>query len=357
MASARRRGRRGGVRVWGGAARDPLRVVARDRAARAPRSAVVTALRGARVLVTGAGGFVGPHVARELAVRGARVYGVGIGAPPADAPIADWREADLTDPAAARGAIAASAPDAIVHLAGQSSAAHSFEAPEETFRANVTGTWTLLEAVREHAPGARVVVVSTSEVYGPIASGTRAAEDAPFQPASPYALSKAAAEEVARAYAEAHALDVVRARPFSHTGPGQAPRFVVPSFAQQIAAIEAGRAEPVLRVGNLDVTRDLTDVREIVAGYCALLERGRRGAVYNLCRGEGAPLRSVVDELAGMARVRIRIEVDPARLRPSDTPWLVGDPSLTADELGWRAERPLRETLQDVLDEWRAKAS
>jgi len=317
----------------------------------------VTALRGARVLVTGAGGFVGPHVARELAGRGARVCGVGLGAPPAGTPLEDWLEVDLSDLPRTESAIAAAPVNAIVHLAGQSSAAHSFEAPEETFRANVTGTWTLLEAVRRHAPDARVVIVSTSDVYGPIAPGTRAAEDAPFHPVSPYALSKAAAEEVARAYADAYALDVVRVRPFGHTGPGQSPRFVVPAFAQQIAAIEAGCAEPVLKVGNLDVTRDLTDVREIVAGYCALIERGRRGAVYNLSRGEGAPLRAVVDELAGMARVQIRVEVDPARLRPSDTPWLVGDPSLAASELGWRAERPLRDTLRDVLEEWRAKAS
>ena len=313
-------------------------------------------LRGARVLVTGAGGFVGPHLARELAGRGARVRGAGLGAPPASVPLEDWREADFARREQARAAIAAAPVDAVIHLAGQSSAARSFESPEETFRANVTGTWTLLEAVRELAGGARVVVVSTSEVYGPIAEGSRATEDATFAPVSPYALSKAAAEEVARAYADVHALDVVRVRPFGHTGPGQPPRFVVPAFAQQIAAIEAGRTEPVLRVGNLDVTRDLTDVRDIVSGYAALLERGRRGAVYNLCRGEGTPLRGLVEQLAGMARVSVRIEVDPARLRPADTPWLVGDPSLAARELGWRASRPLAETLGDVLDEWRRAA-
>ena len=141
----------------------------------------------------------------------------------------------------------------------------------------------MLEAARTHAPGARVLVVSTSEVYGSIEPGTRAAETHPFVPGSPYALSKAAAEHLATAYATARKLDVVRARPFNHTGPGQTPRFVVPAFAQQIAAIEAGHAEPVLRVGNLEVTRDLTDVRDIVHGYCALLERGHTSGVYNLC--------------------------------------------------------------------------
>ena len=296
-----------------------------------------------------------PHLVAALVAHGARVRGAGLGAPPAGTALEGWIEADLADRAAGEAALAAAPFDAVVHLAGQSSAARSFEAPEETFRANVTGTWTLLEAVRTHAPGARVLVVGTSEVYGPIEPGTRAAEDAPYAPVSPYALSKAAAEQVARAYHETHGLDVVCARPFGHTGPGQTPRFVIPSFAQQIAAIEAGRAEPILRVGNLEVTRDLSDVRDIVAGYVALLERGRNGGVYNLCRGEGVSLTDVVAGLACMARVEVRIEVDPARLRPADTPWLVGDPGLIERETGWRVTRALEVTLTDVLEEWRRR--
>ncbi len=313
----------------------------------------MTALPGARVLVTGAGGFVGPHLVRALVARGAHVRGAGLGAPPAGTPLADWREADFSDAAQAGAALAAAPCDAIVHLAGQSSAARSFEAPEETFRANVTGTWTLLEAMRTHAPGARVLVVGTSEVYGAIDPGTRAAEDAPYRPVSPYGLSKAAAEQVARAYAETRGLDVVCTRPFGHTGPGQSPRFVVPSFAQQIASIEAGRAEPVLRVGNLDVTRDLSDVRDIVRGYCALLESGRRGVTYNLCSGQGTNLHDLVADLAGAAHVNIRIEVDPDRLRPADIPWLVGDPGLAERDTGWHVRLPLADTLRDVLEEWR----
>jgi GDP-4-dehydro-6-deoxy-D-mannose reductase len=314
----------------------------------------VTDLKSARVLVTGAGGFVGPHLVRALAGRGALVRGAGLGAPRAGTPLEAWLEADFSSLEQAEAAVAAAPVDAIVHLAGQSSAAQSFKDPEATFRANVNGTWSLLEAARTHAPGARVLVVSTSEVYGSIEPGTRAAESHAFVPGSPYALSKAAAEHLATAYATARKLDVVRARPFGHTGPGQTPRFVVPAFAQQVAAIEAGASEPVLRVGNLDVMRDLSDVRDIVDGYCALLERGHTGAVYNLCRGEGVRLADLVQQLAAMSRVKLAVEVDPARLRPSDTPWLVGDPSLAEAEVGWRLERPLGSTLRDVLDEWRA---
>jgi len=306
------------------------------------------------VLVTGAGGFVGPHLARALVQRGAVVHGAGLGEPPSGTPLAGWTSLDLADRDALAATIGAIAPDAIVHLAGQSSAARSFEEPEETFRANVVGTWNLLDAVRASAPRARVVAVSTSEIYGPQEPGTRVREAAAFRPVSPYGLSKAAADQLAAAQADAYGLDVVRARPFGHIGPGQTPRFVIPAWAKQIADIEAGRAEPVLRVGNLDVTRDLTDVRDVVEGYCALLERGIRGAAYNLCRGEGVKLTDVAATMVAMASVPVRIEVDPSRLRPADLPYLVGDPTRMTRECGWSATRPLADSLADVLAEMRA---
>ncbi len=313
-------------------------------------------LSGRTVFVTGAAGFVGPHLARALVARGASVHGYGLGGPVAEPTVSHWTEAQLSDDAALRAALAAATPVAVVHLAGQSSAARSFEAPEETFHANVAGTWSLLEAVRDVAHEARVLVVGTSEVYGPSAPGTRVSELAPFRPVSPYALSKAAADQLAASFGASFALDVVRARPFGHTGPGQTPRFVIPAWAEQIARIERGALEPVLRVGNLDVTRDLTDVRDMVAGYCALLERGVRGEAYNLCRGEGVNLAEVVQSMVAASRVPVRIEVDPARLRPADVPWLVGDPSRVAADCGWRAELPIERTLGDVLEEWRARA-
>ncbi|HKQ59182.1 MAG TPA: GDP-mannose 4,6-dehydratase, partial [Candidatus Eisenbacteria bacterium] len=302
-----------------------------------------------RVLITGVTGFVGTHLVRALAARGDQAHGFGLGSPASDLPLASWQSGDILDPAAIDAALGSARPDAVVHLAGQSSAAVSFEKPVETYRANAVGTWTVLDAVRRHAPEARVLVVGSGEVYGPQTPGDRVAEDAPFRPVSPYALSKAAADALADAFARCHGLTVVRTRSFGHTGPGQSPTFAVPSFARQIAAIEAGRGEPVLRVGNLEVTRDLTDVRDVVDAYLALLDRGQPGRAYNVCRGEGVRLDDVVRRMVERARVNVRIEVDPARVRPSDLPWLVGDPGAIARDTGWRAETPLDRTLDEVL--------
>lgn len=308
-----------------------------------------------RILVTGVSGFVGRHLAVVLAARGDACHGFGLGDPPADPTLDGWTSGDVLDADAVAAAVGASRPDAVVHLAGQSSAALSFEQPAETYRTNALGTWTLLEAVRRHAPGARVVIVGSGEAYGPQEDGSRVAEDAPFRPVSPYALSKAAADSLSDAFAKRHGLRVIRTRSFGHTGPGQSPAFAVPSFARQIADIEAGRGDPVLRVGNLEVTRDLTDVRDVAQAYVALLEHGRPGAAYNVCRGEGVRLTDLVARMVARARRPIHVEVDPARVRPADLPWLVGDPSAIARDTGWSAATPLDATLDAALEDWRRR--
>ncbi len=312
-------------------------------------------MAGRTILVTGVSGFVGPHLARALTAEGARVVGLGIEPePPLGLPLSGWHTADLAEAQAVADAVALTRPDAVVHLAGQSSAARSFDDPEGTLRVNVAGTENLLAAVRAGAPRARVLVVGSGEAYGPQPEGSRVGEDAPFAPVSPYAASKAEADGLAAA-AAGQGLDVVRVRAFSHTGPGQSPVFVVPGWAQQIAAIEAGRAEPVLNVGNLEVTRDLSDVRDVVVAYLVLLERGTRGAAYNVCRGEGVKLGDVVRRMIALARVPIAVETDLARMRPADVPWLVGDPARIFRDTGWRASIPLERTLEDVLEEWRGR--
>ena len=314
-------------------------------------------MKGRTILITGAGGFVGAHLAEALDARGARVHGLGDDPPKRPLPLAGWHAADLRDPPTLEAALEAARPDAVIHLAGQSSAARSFEDPTGTFEVNVLGTWNLVESVRRVCPHARVLAVGSSECYGPIPPGTRATEDTPQRPVSPYGSSKSVADALAAAHGRTHGIDVVRTRSFAHAGPGQDARFLIPSVAGQIAAIEAGRSEPVLRVGNLEVTRDLCDVRDVARAYADLVERGARGAVYNVCRGEGTTLAWVVEWLVARARVAVRVESDPLRLRPADVPYLVGDPSAIARDVGWSATIPLEDTLQDVLDEWRARAT
>lgn len=308
-----------------------------------------------RVLVTGVSGFVGRHLAAALAAAGHEVHGFGVPPAPADLALGSYATGDLTRIADLEAALAATRPEQVVNLAGQASAARSFEDPAETFRVNTAGALTLLEAVRRAAPKARVLQVGSGEVYGPQPAGTRVAEEAPFRPVSPYALSKAAADSAGAAFAEANGLDLVRTRSFAHTGPGQDERFVIPSFARQIARIERG-TEPVLRVGNLEVTRDISDVRDVAAAYAALLARGARGAAYNVCRGEGVLLSEIARRLVAAARVPIRIEVDPARVRPVDVPYLVGDPSALERATGEEPRFTLERTLADAIEDARARA-
>lgn len=309
----------------------------------------------ARILITGVGGFVGHHLAHLLAERGDLALGLGPDtAPPATSRMltGQW-QADVCDLPVLEAALGEAAPAAIIHLAAQSSAAHSFHDPVETYRVNAMGTFSLLEAARRAAPQARVLVVGTGEVYGPQAHGTRVQEDAPIRPVSPYALSKAAADAVAEHYGR-QGLHVVRTRSFGHLGPGQTTRFAVPSWCRQIAKIEAGGSEPILRVGNLDVIRDLTDVRDVAEAYVRLIEQGRPGAAYNVCTGAGTRLAAVVESLRQRSRVSIRVETDPALVRATDVSYLVGDPTRIQRETGWKAAIPLERTLDDTLEEWRS---
>jgi len=313
-------------------------------------------VNGRRILVTGVGGFVGRHLVR--AILSGHDLSIGLGKRPAipevRAFLAEEYVADIRDAPKLAEAIAAARPDAVIHLAGQSSVGRSFENPIETFEKNANGTWNLLEAIRIAAPQARVVCVGSADVYGPQPEGARVREDAALRPVSPYGLSKVLADSTAEFYSVKFGLDLVRTRSFAHIGPGQADHFVVPALARQIAEIEAKKREPVLRVGNLDVTRDLTDVTSVAAGYLALLKRGRTGGVYNVCSGQAVKLSDLARRLIQRARVEVRIDVDPERMRPADIPYLVGDPGAIARDTGWEAVAHLDQSLDEILDEWRA---
>jgi GDP-4-dehydro-6-deoxy-D-mannose reductase len=289
-----------------------------------------------RTLITGADGFVGRHALERL--QNADVETIAF-------------TGDVRDAAGCLEQVRASRPDAILHLAAISSVADAWRDPGAVTEVNVGGTRNLLAAASAAAPGARFVLVSSAEVYGAVPEHQQPiGEDTPPRPRSPYAESKLAAEAVALA-AE---LDTVVARPFPHIGPGQDERFAIASFASQIAAIERG-APPLLRVGNLEARRDLSDVRDVVGAYLALLGATGTAKIYNVGSGRAWRIGEVLTSLLTLAEREIEVVPDPERLRPADTPLLLGDASRIERDLGWHTERPLEQTLLDILTYFRER--
>ncbi len=217
------------------------------------------------------------------------------------------------------------------------------------------GTLHLLEALRHEAPRARLLFVSSSEVYGDQGNGPLD-ETAAREPVNPYGVSKAAGELLVAQYGRSWGLDAIIARSFPHTGPGQAPAFALPAFARQVARIEAGLQEPRLRVGNLEARRDILDVEDVVAAYLLLLERGSSGEAYNVCSGEAHSIREGLDLFLEMSDGEIAVETDPELLRPLDQPVLFGCPEKLKAATGWMPRRSYRQTLEGVLADWRRRA-
>ncbi len=304
-----------------------------------------------KVLVTGACGFVGRHLARELAENGHEVIATDRREPTAPVGGAavfetlDVREAGRLDAGVGRFA-----PDACVHLAGIASVAACEADPAAALAVNAQAALHLLEALRRRAPAAAVLTVSTVQVYGEGAGDRRLDEDAPLAPSNLYGLTKMTGDLLTLLYARGHGLRAMTARPVNHIGPGQSPAYVVPALARQFAAIAAGRAPPVLRVGNLESTRDFLDVRDTVRGYRLLLERGRAGRAYNLAGGRPCAIGALVDRLGELAGCRPAIEVDPALYRPTDaSPRL--DTARIAADTGWTPRLDLVRTLADIYRE------
>ena len=316
-----------------------------------------------RLLVTGAGGFVGGHLVDFLRAEHPEVQIHGVVLPQGGV---SWRaasgarviEADLTEPAAAAAVVEEVRPDRILHLAGQSSVHLSWLDPAGTLRTNVLGIVHLLDAVRSRGLRPPVLVVGSAEEYGPVGPEEMPIrEETPLRPASPYAVSKVAQGALALLYGPAGGLRVVLTRTFHHTGPGRGEAFAESSFARQLAEIEAGRRPPVLKVGNLEAVRDFADVRDVVRGYWTLLEKGEGGVAYNVCTGRGRRIRDLLDVLLAASDARVEVRVDPERLRPSDVPAQIGDPSRLRAATGWEPRIPLERTLQDLLDDWRARTA
>lgn len=292
------------------------------------------------VLITGAGGFAGSHLLEHLA---------------ATPNVIGWtrQTVDLLDRDAVRRAIAELRPERVYHCAGAAHVGESWARTADTLSANVLATHYLFDALRRAGLKSRVLVPGSAHVYAP--SSTPLTEESALAPGSPYALSKLAQEQLGRCAVVDDRLEVVLTRVFNHTGPRQSEAFAASSMARQIAQIERGHAEPVLKVGNLDTERDLTDVRDTVRAYAMLMDHAVPGVIYNVASGVGRRTRDVLDTLIGLARVPVRVETDPDRFRPNDIPILVGDSSRLRAATGWRPQIPFEQTLGDLLDYWRQK--
>jgi GDP-4-dehydro-6-deoxy-D-mannose reductase len=312
-----------------------------------------------RALITGVGGFAGSHLSDYL-LNQTDWQVSGCVLPGWDCSRLDRRvacvELDLRDRLAVRAMLEGSAPDVIFHLAAQSFVPVSWDDPWDTLENNIRAQANLLDGLVKLDARPRVLVVGSNEEYGLVRpEDLPLREDSPLRPNNPYAVSKVAQDLLGLSYFQSHRLPVLRVRPFNHIGPRQGESFVVSSFARQIAMIEAGQQEPVIRVGNLLARRDFSDVRDVVRAYYLVVTQGQPGEVYNIGSGRSRSIQEILDLLVGLCRVAVRVEPDPARMRPSDTPEICCDAGKLHAVTGWEPTLPLEQSLRDVLDDWRAR--
>jgi GDP-4-dehydro-6-deoxy-D-mannose reductase len=307
----------------------------------------------ARVLVTGADGFVGRRLTAALAQRRPDWTITAAGGPHGPGGL------DVVDAEAVARTVAQARPDIVVHLAAVAAVTDSVRDPRHTWRVNLEGVLNLVLALQAKAPDAHLLFVSSAEVYGESLNVTTAVdEQALLQPVNPYAASKAAADILVR-QAAATGLSATVARPFNHTGPGQGEAFVAPNFAGQVARIERGLQPPVIFVGSLDDERDFLDVGDVVDAYLLMLDRRAelgRGAVLNVASGAPVRIGDILERLLSLSRVRIEVKVDPERLRPSGVKRVAGDASRLR-ALGWAPRVALADTLSAVLEDKRRQAA
>lgn len=314
-----------------------------------------------KVLITGITGFVGSHLAEYLLDRGLEVYG-----------ITRWRSktenidlikgkikimnADIRDGYSLQKVFGEAQPDYCFHLAAQSFVLESWNSPLETIGTNVLGTVNVLEAIKSTCPNCTIMVAGSSEEYGLVyPSEVPIKETNPLRPMSPYGVSKVATDNLGLLYYRSYGLKVVVARAFNHTGPRRGEVFVSSNFAKQIAEIEAGKQESIIKVGNLEAERDFTDVRDIVRAYWLIVEKGIAGEVYNICSEKTVKIRDMLNTLLAMSRITVEVEQDQSRMRPSDVLILLGDCSKFREATGWKPEIPFEKTLEDLLNYWRER--
>lgn len=303
-----------------------------------------------RALITGAAGFVGRFLREHLSAQGWSVVCADVRTPDEKG----WIKCDIANRADVENLVDKAGPIThVFHLAAVTFVPDTHRNPDKAFEVNILGTVHLAAALRKYAPDARLVNVSSAEIYGrpqflPLT------EKHPVEPANPYAISKAAGDHYCAYCHHAEGLDVVRMRPFNHSGPGQSDQFVLPSFAHQIAKIETGKREPILRVGNLDAARDFLHVNDVVRAYELAALEGASGEAYNVCSGFAVVIREALEKLLNLSAVDIRVETDPERVRPVDVPEYRGSHDKLTAATGWRPEIPFEKLLADLLEYWRA---
>ncbi|KPL22253.1 MAG: hypothetical protein AMJ93_07635 [Anaerolineae bacterium SM23_84] len=313
-----------------------------------------------KALITGVGGFVGSHLASYLVEKaGLDVWGLDLveGRAAALRPRITLHVGNvLMDLAALKDLFAAAQADLVFHLAAQAFVPSSWKDPWATLENNIRGQLNVLLAAIAMEKPPRILVVGSADEYGIVLpEELPISETNPLRPNSPYAVSKVAQDMLGYQYYASHKLPVVRVRPFNHIGPGQSAAFVTADFAKQIAEVEAGLREPVMRVGNLGARRDFSDVRDIIHGYYLALSEGEPGEVYNLGAERSYSIRQVLDGLLALSETRVAVEQDPKRLRPSDVPEILADCTRFRSRTGWRAEIPLERSLEDILNYWRSR--
>ncbi len=314
-----------------------------------------------KALVIAGTGFAGGHLLRILEDNhpGIDLFATRRpGSPVADVdPMVMWFDCDVNDPENIRGVMERSMPDVVFHMAAKVTVENSWKQAEEILRTNVIGTRNVLESLVAVCPGASILVPGSAEVYGFVPLDKMPVKESQGRaPSNPYGLSKLYQEEMVVFYHRAFDVRAFTARPFHYTGPGQPASFVCSGIARQIAECEAGLRMEVL-VGNLDAMRDFTDIRDVVTSYVTIVLKGKPGRPYNVCTGKARSIRSVLDTLRTMAKTRIEVRVDPAKMRKADVPLFSGNASRIRKEIGWSPGFRWEETLEDLLNHWREKTT
>lgn len=307
------------------------------------------------VLIIGAAGFVGGYLIHHLHSDLAdTVYATKLPQEQLNTTEAEIFDLDILKEDSILPLLQKIRPDAIIHLAAQSSVSVSWKKPELTININVIGTLHLLDAIRELDYKPRVLLIGSGEEYGHIhPEETPIRESNPVRPGNIYAVTKACQNMLGKVYADAYQLDIMSVRAFNHIGPKQAEIFVVSDFCRQVALIEAGQKDPTIYVGNLSAARDFTDVRDVVRAYGLLLRHGMAGETYNVGSGHAIPIEQILHQILALSDAEIQVEIDPQKLRPVDIPIIEADTTKLRQDTGWSPVIPLKDTLQDVLTYWR----